>query len=293
MIAFAKRNLLVFFKDKSSVFFSLLAVFIIIGLYALFLGDVWVNSIESQFSNEFEIEFVGARFLMDSWIAAGLLAVTSVTTTMGAFGIMVEDKTKKIDKDFISSPIKRSSIIGGYIISAYIIGIIMSLVTLVLAEVYILLNGGELMSFLTLIRVIGLLFLSTFTNTSIVLFIVLFFTSNNAFSTASTIIGTIIGFLTGIYLPIGQLPESVQVVVKVFPPSHSAALFRQIMMADPIAASFSGLPQEAETGFKTLMGVTYNFGDTNVTPLMSILILIGTGILFFALSIIKISRKKK
>ncbi|MFR1983726.1 MAG: hypothetical protein ACLS4Z_08430 [Christensenellaceae bacterium] len=40
MITFAKRNLLVFFKDKSSVFFSLFAVFIIIGLYALFLGDM-------------------------------------------------------------------------------------------------------------------------------------------------------------------------------------------------------------------------------------------------------------
>jgi multidrug/hemolysin transport system permease protein len=77
MIAITSRNLKVFFRDKSAVFFSLLAVFIIIGLYALFLGDVWVNSLT---------EVHDARFLMDSWIMAGLLAVTSVTTTMGAFG---------------------------------------------------------------------------------------------------------------------------------------------------------------------------------------------------------------
>jgi len=38
MIGFAKRNLLIFFRDKAAVFFSLLAVFLIIGLYALFLG---------------------------------------------------------------------------------------------------------------------------------------------------------------------------------------------------------------------------------------------------------------
>ncbi len=38
MIGMAKRNLKLFFRDKSAVFFSLLAVFIIIGLYALFLG---------------------------------------------------------------------------------------------------------------------------------------------------------------------------------------------------------------------------------------------------------------
>lgn len=46
MIGFAKRNLKLFFRDKSAVFFSLLAVFIIIGLYALFLGDVWTGGME-------------------------------------------------------------------------------------------------------------------------------------------------------------------------------------------------------------------------------------------------------
>ena len=57
MIGFAKRNLLLFFRDKTSVFFSLLAVFIIIGLYALFLGDVWISSFS---------DMQGVRFLMDS-----------------------------------------------------------------------------------------------------------------------------------------------------------------------------------------------------------------------------------
>ena len=46
-----------------SVFFSLLAVFIIIGLYALFLGDVWVNSFT---------DMTGVRYLMNTWILAGL-----------------------------------------------------------------------------------------------------------------------------------------------------------------------------------------------------------------------------
>ena len=33
MLAFANRNLKVFFRDKTAVFFSLLAVFIVLGLY--------------------------------------------------------------------------------------------------------------------------------------------------------------------------------------------------------------------------------------------------------------------
>ncbi|HNZ77800.1 MAG TPA: ABC transporter permease [Bacilli bacterium] len=283
MISFAKRNLLVFFKDRSSVFFSLLAVFIIIGLYALFLGDAWTNSINVE----------GGRFLMDSWIGSGLLAVVSVTTTMGAFGIMVEDKTKKIVKDFISSPLKRTNIAGGYILSAYLIGIIMSLITLVLVEIYIIGNGGTLISFSTFIKVLGILILSTFANTSIMLFVVLFFNSNNAFSTASTIIGTIIGFLTGIYLPIGQLPKSMQWVVKLFPPSHSAVLFRQVMMEEPMAVSFAGAPEAVVTEFKEAMGVIYKMGEYEVSELTSILIIAGIGVIFFFLSLLKLSQKKK
>lgn len=282
MIAFAKRNLLVFFKDRTAVFFSLLSVFIIIGLYALFLGDVWVQGFQGM---------SGVRYLMDSWIMAGLLAVASITTTMGAFGIMVDDKVRKIDKDIASSPIRRSSIAGGYVLGTYFIGVIMSIITLVLAEIYVLFNGGELMTLSTLCKVLGLALLSTFTNTSIVYFLVSYFRSSNAFSTASTIIGTLIGFLTGIYLPIGQLPAAVQWVVKVFPVSHSAALFRQVMMADPIAKTFAGVPADKLQSFEEFMGVVYKYGDTEATPMLSIVVLLLTGFLFFGLSVIKLSKK--
>lgn len=278
MIGFGVRNLKVFFKDKAAVFFSLLAVFIIIGLYALFLGDVWVSNFDGM---------PGVRYLMDSWIVAGLLAVTSVTTTMGAYGIMVDDKTKKISKDFAASPIKNSSIIGGYIFSAVIIGIIMSLLTLVLAEVYIVSNGGEIMSVGVLIKVLGLIVLSTITNSSMVFFMVSFFNSANAFATASTIIGTLIGFLTGIYVPIGSLPNAVQWVIKCFPVSHAAVLFRQTMMEEPFVASFAGAPTQSLTEFKEMLGVTFSYGDTVASPIMSIAVLIVTAIVFYLLALAK------
>lgn len=283
MTGFAKRNLKVFFKDKTSVFFSLLAVFIIIGLYALFLGDVWVSSFS---------EMTGVRYLMDSWIIAGLLAVTSITTTMGAFGTMVDDKMKKISKDFSSSPLRRGSIVGGYTISSFIIGVVMSLITLVLAEIYVVAGGGALLSLTSLLKVFGLILLSTFTNTSIVLFITSLFNSTNAFATASTIIGTVIGFLTGIYLPIGQLPTGVQWVIKLFPVSHAAALFRQEIMAEPLALTFAGAPQAATDSFQNLMGVTFNIGGLAVSPAVSIIILLITAVIFYGLSYFVISRKK-
>lgn len=284
MISFGIRNLKVFFKDKSSVFFSLLAVFIIIGLYALFLGDVWTSSMS---------DIAGIRFLMDSWIMAGLLAVTSVTTTMGAYGIIVQDREKKITKDFAASPVGNKNIVGGYIIGAVIIGIIMSIVALILAELYILAGGGELLSAQALAKVLSLIVVCTLCNSSIILFLVSFFKSNNAFATASTIIGTLIGFLTGIYLPIGQLPESVQWIIKCFPVSHGAVLFRQVMMEAPMSASFNGAPTQIVSDFENMMGVTLKFGDATVTPLASLIVLLATAVVFYTLSLLSISRKQK
>lgn len=284
MISFSIRNLKVFFRDKASVFFSLLAVFIIIGLYALFLGDVWTSSFTGM---------KGVRYLMDSWIMAGLLAVTSVTTTMGAYGIMVDDKVKKINKDFISSPIKVRSIVGGYVIGAIVIGIVMSFITCLLAEIYVISNGGRLMDIFTFVKASGLIVLSTITNSSIIFFVVTFFKSSNAFATASTIIGTIIGFLTGIYLPIGQLPSSVQLVVKVFPVSHAAALFRQVMMADPISKTFEGAPAQTVQDFEKLMGIKLFFGETAATSVTSLLILVATAVVFYLLAILNVSRKSR
>ena len=142
MITFAKRNLLVFFKDKSSVFFSLFAVFIIIGLYALFLGDMMAEQVAG---------LENGRFVMDSWISAGLIAITPVTSTMGALGAIIADKESKAEKDFRSSPIKNYQLVGGYLLSAIVVGFILSLIGLILCEIYIVAGGGELLGALATI----------------------------------------------------------------------------------------------------------------------------------------------
>ena len=283
MIAFAVRNLRIFFRDRAAVFFSLLAVFIIIGLYALFLSDVWTAELEG---------FTGVRYMMDSWIMAGLLAVTSVTTTMGAFGVMVEDRSKKIYKDFSVTPVRRGSLAGGYVISAVTIGIIMGVITLILAELYIVSGGGELLDAGAMLKTLGMIVFSTIANTSMVLLIVSFFKSANAYATACTVIGTLIGFLTGIYMPVGNLPEGVQWVVKCFPPSHSALLFRRIMMEAPVSQSFSGAPEEVADGFMHQMGVVFDFGGTDASPWVSVAVLAVSAAVFYALSVYVMSRKK-
>ena len=285
MIVFIERNLKLFFRDRLAVFFSLLSVFIIIGLYALFLGDVWMNDSMKDLKN--------AQTMMNSWLVSGLLTVTSMTTTMGAFGVMIDDKVQKINKDFDSSPIKRSSITGGYIGSSFLIGVIMALVTAVVAEIYIVHSGGGWLTPIACMKVFFLILLTALTNTSLVCFVVSFFKSHSAFSTASTILGTLIGFLTGIYLPVGTLPASVQTVIKVFPVSHGASLFRQVLMEVPMQNSFDGIPANYLEEFKEYMGVTFRFGGHEVTPTSSIVILLCTAVVFYSLSLFNMLKKHR
>lgn len=285
MINFAIRNIKVYFRDKTSVFFSLLSVFIIIGLYALFLGKVWTQSLEDLVPNPEQ--------LMDSWLMAGILSVISFTTTMGAFGTMVDDKVKKIFKDFSASPLKRTSLVGGYIISSYVIGVLMSLVAFVLLDVYLFLGDGYLIGLLPTLEILGLILLATLANTSMVFFITSLFKTQTAFGTASTVVGTIIGFIAGIYMPIGNFPDAVQFIVKLVPVSHAAALFRRIIMATPLATAFNGVVGDYRTDFELEMGVFFKIGNFVFTPLIEILILVATAALFYGLSLLLLSRKAK
>ncbi|MEK3883383.1 ABC transporter permease [Paenibacillus sp. PL2-23] len=276
MFIIAKRNLKLFFRDRTGVLMSFMSVFIILGLYVLFLG-------ETLSSNLPDVE--GAKFLLNSWVMAGILAVTTVTATLGAFGVMVDDRARGLLKDFTAAPVKRQHIVGGYILSACSIGMILSVVTLLMAELYIIAFGGQWLSFWSIIQVIGILALSVLTGGSIMFFITSMLRTISAFTTASTIIGTLIGFLTGIYIPIGTLPVAMQWVIKLFPISHAGALLRSVMVEEPMAQAFDGAPEEAIREFKVDMGVVFDFGGSLSTMGTSLAVLAGTTLVFCLLSI--------
>ena len=81
--------------------------------------------------------------------------------------------------------------------------------------------------------------------------------------------------------------------IKIFPISHAGALFRQIMMAVPMSIAFKNAPVQAVTGFKQAMGVVFYAGGKELSPLVNILVLVATDIVFYALAVIRISIKKR
>ena len=284
MINLAGRNLRMYLRDYSGVFFSFLAVLIIIGLYILFLGDPLKSGVR-------DVE--GGTLLVDIWVMAGIIAVTSFTTSLGACGIIIEDRIKKNYKDFMSSPLYRWQIVGGYVLSACAVALMMCLGIFIIVVFYLTSNGMPALSFVRLLQILGVMLLSAISSSSIVLFITSFLKTDNAYGSVSALLGTLIGFLTGMYFPVGMVQENVQWLMKLFPPTHASVLLRQVMLKDHMAVVFAGAPGEYQSGFEQSMGVVFTFGDYTATVGLHIGVLVVTTVVFAVFAIINISRKAK
>jgi len=277
-----KRNIKLYYRDKVNVFLSLLSVLIIIGLFVLVLGDMMLTG--------WMRDLVQAEVLMYSWLAAGVVAVAAITIATGAFDVVVGDRVKKINKGFYVSPIKRRDIASGYILGGFVVVVIMTLVVFVLWSVYIRMIGGSFLSFVGYLQILGVILLSSFLGTSIVYFIASVTKSHSAFNTIATIMGTLMGFLMGIYFPVGALPDTVQTIVKLFPPAHGGMLLRRIIMAPAMDDSFYGVPVEHVEEFREAMGMVFRLGEFEFTPVMSVMMMLGTAAVFYGLSVLNMRK---
>lgn len=292
MFTMAKRNIKLYFRDKASVIFSLFAVLVIIALNIFFLTD----SLNKGMSDVPNIEV-----LVGTWLVAGIVAVTTTTTSLGALNTMVDDKSRKIYKDFYTSPLKRSSLAGGYIISCVVIGIIMSVITFAAGMVYIVYLGGDVPCVETILKTLGIIILAVLANGSLMFFVTSLLKTSGAFSGFSMVIGTLIGFLMGIYMPVGNLPEGMQWIVKLFPCTYSASALRTLLLDDLLEETFSTMPETIPEGyeaftradFEQFMGVNFEFGDYSTNLTTAIIVMAVTAVVCYLLSILTVSRKNK
>ncbi len=282
------RNLRVFLRDRSSVFFSFLSVLMIIGLYILFLGKIQVDSIKQSVG-----DINGIRFLVDSWIMSGLLAVNAVTVSLGVLGTMVRDIEGKQFSDFVVAPISRTSVVMSYLISSWVIGMILNLIAFLVTEIYIVSFGGEWLGMASMLKAIGLLALAVVSSSSIMFLVVTYIKTSAAFGTLSALLGALIGFITGVYVPIGILPEAVQKFLVLVPFSHSAAAMRQIFCEKPLLTVFGGAPEHVVSRYEKMNGIRLFWNNDEITIGAMIAVLAASGVVFLLLSALRLRKYKQ
>ncbi|MGE7092032.1 ABC transporter permease [Lysinibacillus sp. NPDC048646] len=288
LISLVQRNNKVFRRDKTQVFFSLLSVIIVIVLYAVFLQKMQIDAIEQMTEAT-----PGMVTMVNEWLVAGLLSMIAVSTTLAAFGIAVKDTESKATADFLTAPISRATIQFSYVLNAFVIGCIFSFIALIGCEIFIVATGGELLNFGALIKVVGILLLSVLLASVFNVFLVLFVHTQNSFSTLSTIVGTALGFLCGVYVPVGVLPSFAQNLVMYFPISHTTLLLRNAFMENSITKVFDGVPVTHVATYKVNYGIVYDLNGNLLSSTTSLLVILVTIVVLAMLSIIIFIKKNK
>ena len=291
MIALINRNLLIYLRDKGTVFFSLLSVFIVVGLYILFLAQLQIDTIES--SVPVVIPNKDMSWLINSWIVAGILSIIPITSCLGSFGTMVSDREKKIMKDFRSSPLKPFIYPLSAVCSSGIIAYFMSLLAFVLYALYIYIDTGYSFSSKQIGSTLGLMLLTSVFACCLMGFIASLFRTSSSFIALNIVIGTVIGFINGVYVPLGILPDAVQAVVKILPFGHSAVSFRQVLMPNALDQVFGNYPSEVVDSYRETYGLAYWINGSEMGLWVSVTYLTVVAVLAFLLFVVSYSKQNQ
>lgn len=292
-----KRNVLLFIRDYSAVFFSILSMMIVLALMVIFLGSMNsenVVNVLAEFGGERDAakDKQNAEYLIQMWTLAGILVVNTVTVTLTVMGNMVKDETTGRLASLYTTPVKRIKITLGYIFSAWLIGTGMCVLTLAVGEAYMVMQGHELIPAISLLKLLGMIMLNGFVYAALGYLLALFIHSDSAWSGMLTIVGTLVGFVGGIYLPMSMLPEGVVKVLKALPVLHGAAMMRVLLTKDAMQETFAGLPEEVEAVFRERMGIAIMINDNEVTLGYQILFLLAYGIIAVVIAAV-ISKRRK
>lgn len=254
------RNIKIFMRDKAAVFFSLLSMLITLALMVVFLGDMNSDTIVNLLAQyggkrDTKADLVNAEHFVRVWTLAGILLINCVTVPMSVMGNLIQDEETGQLASFYIAPVSRARITLGYILSAWFVGAGMCLFTLCLGNVALVIDGAGLTVriFLTLT---GMIFVNSFFYASLAYFLSLFVHSQSAWSALLSVIGTLVGFLGAVYLPMEMLPGKVGAVLKALPVLHGTSMMRRVSVQRVLADTFVGLPVEVLEGYSEGMGIT-------------------------------------
>lgn len=291
-----KRNMWIYTRNRTNVISSLITMVIIVILMTVFLGDMTTDSIVDVLKQyggprDSVADKTNATIYMLNWIIAGLMLVNSVTVSYSVVGIMMEDMEKgKLNSMFIA-PVKRSVFVFSYVISGFLVSVAMCVLTMVAAEIIIVLQGGALLSVISMLKIFGILLVVAFVFSGFSFLCVLAVNSSSAFSHIGTLVGTLVGFMAAIYIPVGGLPKGVTNVLKYLPTLVGSSLFREEFTRAITEKTFDGIPAEVVSEMSKSMGTTLYYGDNEASFWLRMAILILSGILFLGIAIVLMRRK--
>ncbi len=216
------RNIELFWNNKLNILLSAASIPIVISMYVFFLRNFLIGMAEQTILHpDYVKEFT------DRMMFAGLLVVINTTTCFGIIQICVNDAATGIRRDFLVAPVNPFTMLLGYWIAAMIISCLFSYITILGGEVFFKRVYGHVLSMDSLFSILKTVLFSSCINAGILLCFAKNLKNTTTFSTFANLYGTVIGFLSGAYLPYYFYPQWLKPVLLWFPPTQVTSILRQ------------------------------------------------------------------
>ena len=224
-----KRNVMVFCRTKSNIFFSILAIAILVVLHFLILREMYTDQWSDLVSNMgIVVERTDLYWMVDSLMFAAIIVVGAISISLVTLTIIVADKETNALSDFLVSPIKRNSLFISYLISSFLIGFVILMGFVIFFEIYFIIVFGISFTLLQIVLIvissIGVLIFSNV----FMLLVMSLIKSQQSVGSIGTVLGTMIGFITGAYIPMGMFGSFISDILSSLPFYQLTALVREI-----------------------------------------------------------------
>ncbi len=298
------RNIKIFMKDKTMVFFSILAPILVLLLYILFLGKMQITGVRAELYSTYPdlvagiedaVVNKGLKMIIDNWMIAGVVGISCITVSFSSCTSMVRDRAYGTINDVFAAPIPKWIVFLSYILSGFCITFMIVFTIFMVGIIYLACTGGLGMSFVDFLAILGTMILSILSASFCMVLIVSFIRTEGALTAFNSVFSAMIGFLTGSYMPVGMLPQPVQIICGFVPGTYSSALLRQLFMEGPIAklsVLFNDMNKDAVNRLLSDYSIGMKFFGINVAPWAMILVLVGSIIIFGSLILIFYSNKR-
>ena len=244
----SRRNLLIFFKDKQSIVFSLLTSIIVFVLYLFFLKGTFVNAMEAALNEVPGLsELVAAEDIemySNLTLLVGILGSAMITVPFNCLTTVVRDKENRIDYDILATPVRRWQIVLSYFVAAALSAIIMTGIILTVGLLVLGNQGNMYMGLEDILKAYGVIVMGSVSATSLFTIVVLFFKSSSASGAFFGMLSAAGGFMIGAYIPISQFSTGVQTFCNIFPASQITIVLRNVLLnrtLDAINTSIGGV----------------------------------------------------
>lgn len=256
--AIVQRNLLNYVRSKGRVFGSLfMSMFMLV-----------------MFSFLMKSSMIGLDAPMP-YLISGVIIMSVFQVSVNNSSDILSDISSGYMKEVLVSPIARTQISMGHILSGVVIATIRGVVTMICGIVI-----GLRVSVLQILFLAAVMLVSAMAFSAIGLFLATVSRNSSAFQTLSSMTMMPLIFVSGAYIPTTIIPGFLLPIVYLNPLTYTTSIFCYIALGAHTLTTEELVKQ----------GMAFDFGGFVITPLIGLAITILIGAFFFVLCVRKFNR---